>query len=142
MKLLTDQNGFFAIDFFRENGVPCYYLRMRHKCYTFIGIDAVGECVALTENGCSLPEEQRPKGGRYLESRPDGACIQHYTHEQMCADWAPYGETLKSIWDEFHEKMEQDGTFSRCDDAYFAWLRSRHNSLRAPSGSSGPSGKE
>lgn len=123
VQLLNQTDGLYALDFFSEKNGPCFYLRMRHKCYTFIGVDAIGECVALTERGCRLTEEERPKGGRFLESKPQGACVQHYTREQMCEDWAPYTEVLKDIWDEYHTKFEKDGTFERCDNDYFAWIR-------------------
>lgn len=125
VQLLNRPDGRYALDFFSEKDGPCFYLRMRHKCYTFIGVDAIGECVALTESGCALTEEERPKGGRFLESKPDGACVQHYTREQMCEDWAPYREVLKDIWDEYHARFEADGTFERCDNDYFAWIREK-----------------
>lgn len=130
LQLLQQPDGLYALDFFQEKDGPCYYLRMRHKCYTFIGVDAIGECVALTSNGCSLTAAQRPKGGRYLESRPGGDCVQHYAREQMCEDWAPYGELLKDIWEEYHTIFQQDGTFERCDEAYFAWMRETHASKK------------
>lgn len=123
LTLLNDENGLYAIDYFSEEAGPCFYLRMRHKCYNFIGVDAMGECVALTETGCRLSPEKRPKGGRYLESKPDRKCVQHYSREQMCTDWAPYSDILQSIWKEYHAKFEEDGTFDKCDDAYFAWLK-------------------
>ncbi len=125
VQLLNRPDGLYALDFFSEKDGPCFYLRMRHKCYTFIGVDAIGECVALTESGCTMTEEERPKGGRFLESKPDGSCVQHYTREQMCEDWAPYREVLKEIWDEYHAKFEADGTFERCDNDYFAWIREK-----------------
>ncbi len=123
VQLLKQPDGLYALDYFSEKSGPCFYLRMRHKCYTFIGVDAIGECVALTESGCRLTETERPKGGRFLESKPEGACVQHYTREQMCEDWAPYVEILKDIWDEYHARFEQDGTFERCDNDYFTWMR-------------------
>jgi len=121
--LLTDAQGLYTIDYFSRSDGPCFYLRMRHKCYTFIGVDAMGECVALTKDGCSLSPERRPKGGRFLESRPNRACEQHYTQEMMYEDWLPYQEVLRSIWKEYYPKMKEDGTFDRCDDAYFAWMK-------------------
>ena len=55
LKLLTDERyGLFAIDSFWHEREPVYYLRMKHKCYNFIGVDAAGECIALTDEGCSL----------------------------------------------------------------------------------------
>ena len=125
LTLLTDPQGLYAIDYFSRPEGACFYLRMRHKCYTFIGVDAMGECIALTERGCSLPPERRPKGGRYLESRADRACIQHYDRDEMCRDWEPYQEALGSIWKEYYPKMKEDGTFDRCDDAYFAWMKAQ-----------------
>lgn len=123
VQLLNRPDGLYALDYFSEKEGPCFYLRMRHKCYTFIGVDAIGECVALTENGCCLSQEERPKGGRFLESKSDGHCVQHYTREQMCEDWTPYKGVLKDIWEEYHARFEKDGTFERCDNDYFAWMR-------------------
>lgn len=120
--LLTDEkNGMYAIEYVSTPQGACFYLRMRHKCYTFIGVDAMGECAALGSHGCLLPMEERPKGGRMLKSSPDRRCVQHYTVGQMCADWQPYQELLRSIYREWHARMTEDGTFDRCDEAYFAW---------------------
>lgn len=113
----------YAVDCISQNGSPFYFLRMRHKCYTFIGVEAMGECMALTPSGCSLSEEERPKGGRFLKSSPDGNCVQHYTKEEMLADWEPYQTLLSEIWEEFYGKFMEDGTFDACDEAYFAWMR-------------------
>lgn len=116
-------NALYAIDYFNIAGKPVFYLRMRHKCHTFIGVDAMGECIALAEDGCMLGDGQRPRGGRFLKSSPDGNCVQHYTREMMERDWEPYQEILSSIWKEYEVRFRQDGTFDRCDDAYFAWMR-------------------
>lgn len=123
LSFLKEEGNLYAIDFFNRPEGPLYYLRMRHKCYTFIGVDAMGECIALTKEGCSLPMENRPKGGRFLESKPDGHCVQHYSKEQMASDWAPYQKTLKAIWDEYYNLFMSDGTFDRCDEANFAWMK-------------------
>lgn len=124
VNLLKDpERGLYTIDYISMPEGPCYYLRMRHKCYTFIGVDAMGECVALTEKGCLLSEEHRPKGGRYLESHVGGQCTQHYTRDMMSRDWEPYQELLRSIWNEYYPLMKGDGTFDKCDDAYFSWMK-------------------
>ena len=122
LAFLQREENLFAID--RMHG-GLYFLRMRHKCYNFIGVDAMGECVALTEKGCSLAYEERPKGGRYLKSSPDFHCAQQYTAEMMAEDWAPFQELLQSIWEEYEPKFEADGTFDRCDEEYFRWMRSK-----------------
>ena len=74
---------------------------MRHKCFTFIGVDAMGECEALTDTGCRLSYEDRPKGGRMLIASEDHRCTQEYTREMMVEDWMPYQEQLKQIWKKY-----------------------------------------
>lgn len=123
--LRDEKKGLYAIEYLSTPQGVCFYLRMRHKCYTFIGVDAMGECIALGADGCLLPEAERPKGGRMLKSSPDRQCIQYYTAEQMCADWQPYQELLGSIYREWHARMTEDGTFDRCDETYFSWLREK-----------------
>lgn len=123
LDLLSEPEGLYAIDCFSGIKGPFYYLRMRHKCYTFIGVDAIGECIALTKEGCRLLEEERPKGGRFLESRENRQCVQHYTREEMCEDWAPYQAVLSSIWTEYYDRFSEDGTFEKCDADYFAWMK-------------------
>lgn len=127
-KLLTylqKEDNLLAID---RNGTAngfLYYIRMRHKCYTFIGVDALGECAALTKEGCSLSYEERPKGGRMLKSSPDFCCSQEYSLQEMEEDWAPYQGLLSEIFQEYEDKFSKDGTFDACDEAYFSWLRTR-----------------
>lgn len=115
------QNGKFAIDSFQLKGHAFYYLRMKHKCFTFIGIDAMGECIALTEHGCSIAFEDRPKGGRMLEGQEDGRCVQHYTQEMMIADWEPYQGMLRTIWNHWHDKFEAEGIFDKCEEEYMQY---------------------
>lgn len=114
-----------AIDAFTGAAGLCYYIRMRHKCFTFIGVDAMGECIALTDQGCSLPYERRPKGGRFLEGRIDRHCEQHYTREQMEADWRPYQRLLGEIWNSWHDRLEREGVFDRCEEAYMRYQREK-----------------
>ena len=128
--MLKDPEGLYAIDHFSTESGPFFYLRMRHKCYTFVGIDAIGECVALTEEGCTLPEERRPMGGRFLESNEKMQCVQHYTREMMREDWKPYQKILSSIFEEYERKFQEDGTFDRCDASYFDWMKSQREKNR------------
>lgn len=121
------QKGNYAIDSFQNGGHSFYYLRMRHKCFTFIGVDAMGECSMLTENGCSLSFEDRPKGGRMLEAREDGCCVQHYTQEMMIADWSPYQKILGGIWQDWYARMEQEGIFDQCEEAYMQFQMARRS---------------
>jgi hypothetical protein len=127
--LLKEDDGFYAIDRAVGTKGPFYYLRMRHKCYTFVGIDAMGQCVALTETGCLFSEEDRPKGGRFLKSSPDRRCKQLYTVEDMQKDWEPYQEILSEIYLEYEAIFKEDGTFDRCDRAYFAWMKEQREQM-------------
>lgn len=120
----------YAIDSFQNGGHAFYYLRMRHKCFTFIGVDAMGECSMLTEHGCSLSFEDRPKGGRMLEARENGGCEQHYTREMMIADWNPYQDILDSIWKAWHDRMEREGIFDRCEEEYMQFQMARRTGSR------------
>ena len=115
------QNGQFAIDSFQIDEHAFYFLRMKHKCFTFIGVDAMGECISLTDEGCSLTFENRPKGGRMLEGREGGGCIQHYTQEMMISDWKPYQEMLGAIWISWYEQFDKDGVFDRCEEDYMQY---------------------
>ena len=123
LSLLQEDGNLYAIDRFHLEGKEIYYMRMRHHAYTFVGEDAIGICAALTAAGCILSEEDRPKGGRYLESRPDGHCIQHYGADEMAEDWLPYQESLSSIYWEYFQRFKEDGTFDKCDEEYFRFLR-------------------
>ena len=123
------QNGKFAIDSFQFKGCVFYHLRMKHKCFTFIGIDAMGECIALTEQGCNIAFEDRPKGGRMLEGREDGGCIQHYTQEMMITDWEPYQDMLKKIWNRWHDKFEEEGIFDRCEEEYMQYQMKKRKQI-------------
>lgn len=131
LALFRDQEkGLYAVEYFRAPQGVCFYVRMRHKCYTFIGSEAMGECIALGKNGCMFSQEDRPRGGKMLKSSPDRQCVQHYTAEQMYEDWKPYQELLSGIYREWYARMREDGTFDRCDEDYFAWMkknRAAHN---------------
>ena len=127
-ELLTSKDGLYAIDTFGGAVGQVYFIRMRHKCYTFIGIDAMGECIALTEKGCSLSYEERPTGGRCLKSSPAFACVQQYDGAAMESDWLPYQDILKSIWNKYYDKFEAEGIFDACDEEYFKWQK--ENSLK------------
>ncbi len=123
VEFLTVSTCMYAIDRTQTCEGLLYYLRMRHKCYTFVGVDALGECIALTPSGCSLSFEKRPRGGRDLKSSPDFNCRQMYGIDEMISDWKPYRDILESIFTEYEERFEKDGTFDECDRKYFEMLK-------------------
>lgn len=124
LELLMSDSCRFAIDTAYADGGNFYYLRMRTKCYTFVGFEGFGECIALTPEGCSLGFEDRPLGGRSLKSSPDFHCHQEYGALEMQKDWEPYNEALAEIWREYTEKFEADGTAGKCDAEYMNYLKS------------------
>ncbi len=124
-------NSNCALDSFGYPGGRLLYVRMRHKCFTFIGVDAMGECAALTDTGCLLSYEDRPKGGRMLIASEDHRCTQKYTREMMVEDWMPYQEQLKQIWKKWYEKFTKDGTFDRCEEEYMKLQRARREQMLA-----------
>ena len=124
-EFLKSENCLYAIDMARLKGSVFYYLRMRSKCYTFIGIEGYGECIALTDKGCELSFEKRPKGGRGLKSSADFRCIQEYTSEEMVVDWKPYQKVLEAIWKKYSAELEADGTIEKCEKAYEMMMRER-----------------
>lgn len=129
---LKDSNC--ALDSFGYPGGRLFYVRMRHKCFTFIGIDAMGECAALTDTGCLLTYEERPKGGRMLIASEDHHCRQNYTREMMVSDWLPYQDRLKQIWEKWYEQFTKDGTFDRCEEEYMKFQRARREQMMALQG--------
>lgn len=128
LAFLQDDNCMYAIDMANaENGI-FYYLRMRTKCYTFIGLEGFGECIALSDKGCILNYDDRPKGGRSLKSSPDFHCHQEYLIEEMYADWKPYQDMLSDIWNEYANLLDNNGTMEKCDRAYYEYLKARKSS--------------
>jgi len=125
IELLENEDCLYAIDTAYYGDGSFYYLRMKSKCYTFIGIEGYGECIALTEEGCSLDFSRRPKGGRSLKSSPDFRCRQQYSQEDMVLDWKPYQEVLARIWNKYSAMLEADGTIEKCEKAYEMLMRER-----------------
>lgn len=117
----------YAIDVTYTPDGRLYYLRMRTKCYTFVGIEGFGECSALTDEGCSLEYERRPKGGRMLKSSQDYHCRQEYGIDDMCADWKPYQRVLSKVYEKYAVILEEDGTIEKCEREYEAMIRRRRN---------------
>ena len=36
----------------------------------------------------------------------------------MIEDWSPYQGILRNIWCDWHERMEREGVFDRCEEEY------------------------
>lgn len=78
-----------------------YYVRPRHK-----GVPELfdpswgGECIFLTENGCSLDWEHRPYGGKALVPSYEGGhrkCHSDYNKFECCVEWYPLQEMFDTL---------------------------------------------
>lgn len=96
------ETGDYSIDWWecyeKEDGdeVDGYFIRVRNKNGGIVDPSWGGECSLLTDGGCSLHFEERPKGGRMLlcKTTHDGECISHYPKKDCADDWIIYYEIL------------------------------------------------
>lgn len=85
-------------DIFNNEKDRTYYLRMRNKNSRIVDASWGGECILLTEEGCSLSFPNRPKGGRDLIPKTEsGHCITEYSKEDCCKEWYPYQSILEFL---------------------------------------------
>ena len=74
-----------------------------------------GECTFLTETGCSLEFDQRPRGCRMLEPVEGQRCIGHYEEdnpsvsdkEASCRSWYDKQYAIKRALSEVRKKREE-----------------------------------
>lgn len=100
LKKKIEETGYISIDWW-ENDEPQYYLRMRHKGAPIVDPSWGGECMLLTETGCSLSFEARPLGATSLEPKCDGKCVVHYSKYECKEDWLKYDDILKQLVEYF-----------------------------------------
>ena len=98
------EKGKISIDWWETGDVfnPEYYLRARNKNGRIIDPSYGGECINLTEKGCSLSFEERPLGGKALKPDIFGYCRSYYTKEDCKNEWKPYKEVLKKLVEYFN----------------------------------------
>ena len=103
------EEGYISIDWWegdpRTKGKleQTYFLRIRNKDASILDPSWGGVCCLLTETGCSLPFDKRPKGGRFVEpSVNHGRCVGHYTKKDSAIDWIPYQKILCNLVNYFY----------------------------------------
>lgn len=114
-KLLN--TGFVSIDWwdnFEQDDYygPGYYLRMRNKNSNIVDPAYIGICSILTQAGCALEFQYRPKGGRslspYFCNNPNATEEEHeektYTKYKCVLEWHKYHNILKELVDELQEQ--------------------------------------
>lgn len=93
--------GFISIAFEAQNII----LRVRHVNANIVDIDSKGPCMLLTEKGCMLSFEERPKQGRELIPIEKGVCIPIYSIEECAKEWKQYNEVLEELRDYYIDKL-------------------------------------
>lgn len=66
-------------------------------------------CMLLTETGCKLSYEERPKGARMLIPKWESQCEQLYNMDDCVHDWVLHQKLLKKLYDYFEmwEKIKE-----------------------------------
>lgn len=118
-KTMNGQQGIGAVNPFTmeielsklKSGEGLLYLRPRNQKERIVAIFAhenlgYGQCMLLTDNGCSLPFCKRPKGGREIIPKRDHDCIALYDEYKAAYDWWPYQEILYKLYKEFRNYRE------------------------------------
>lgn len=119
---LIDESQCISIDWWEGNPLhdeqtdedlhkKVYFLRIRNKERQIID-PAFGpnECAILTETGCPLSFEYRPRGGRELlpvENMEDN-CIIGYSKKDCCIDWIDHQDVLVEVYNHYHQLGMED----------------------------------
>lgn len=107
-----DETGCVSIDWWEGNpatgeqdGTKSYYLRVKNAGSNVIDPAYLGKCSILTDKGCSLSFEYRPKGARELiPEEPE--CRAAYSKQQCAIDWLQYADILENVFDYYVSKGE------------------------------------
>jgi len=107
-----DETGCVSIDWWEGNpitnehdGTKGFYLRIRNVNSAIVDPAYKRQCSILTDKGCPLAFEYRPKGARelvpgLLQCSPD------YSKQQCAIDWYQYIDILSNVYDYYVSKGE------------------------------------
>lgn len=110
---MMDETNCISLDWYegdpedRSNNDPFYFLRIKNDGASMIDPSWGGRCCLLTDDGCPILFQYRPKGGRALQ--PGKNCTDGYSKAQCAIDWKPYQEIL----DEVHSHYQSLGLVTR-----------------------------
>lgn len=107
---LINESGCVSIDWWDGNPITnehdnqrVYFLRIKNINSNIIDPSFGGTCSILTDNGCPLSYEYRPKGARELI--PDeNECRVEYSKQQCAIDWYNYQDIMTQVYDYYFEK--------------------------------------
>lgn len=110
---LIDETGCISIDWYEGNPITgiydgeYYFLRIRNNDAKIIDPSFGGQCCLLKDNGCPILFHYRPKGARALNPCDgDTPCSDGYSKVQCAADWMPYLDIMKEVYEYYRERME------------------------------------
>ena len=81
-----------------------FFLRVRNVHSPIIDPSWGGRCKLLTDEGCSLPYKDRPKGGRELIPHESFMCNLTYSKDECAKDWYVYNDIFQKLEKYFREK--------------------------------------
>lgn len=99
--------GFISIDWWEGNPFEDdrnifrgLFLRIRNINSPIVDASWGGRCILLTDTGCPVSYEERPKGARLLIPSEEG-CRLEYDKRDCAKDWYKYRDILSKLYDEY-----------------------------------------
>jgi hypothetical protein len=117
---LIDESGCISIDWWDGNpitddgnrDVHGYFLRMKHKDAKVIDASYGDVCGLLSDTGCPVSFEYRPKGARELIPSAESGCIVGYSKQQCAIDWFQYHDIMEEVYEYYMQKDEVTSHFA------------------------------
>lgn len=107
-----DESGYISIDWWDGNpitkeatGEKVFFLRIKNRNAKVIDPAFRGVCSILTDSGCPLSFEYRPKGARELIPCKK-KCVGNYSKQDCAAEWYSYNDILKEVYMHYFMKNE------------------------------------
>ena len=89
----------------KHNDTRVYFLRIKNKESKVIDPSFGGVCSILTDNGCPIPFEYRPRGARdLLPSYID--CETSYSKQYCAIEWYKYQDIMKAVYTYFEAQKD------------------------------------
>ena len=108
---LIDESQCISIDWWNGNPTDdstnierAYFLRIKNKNGKVIDPSYGGVCSILTDIGCPLSFEYRPKGARDLIPCNNDNCVVEYSKQDVAIDWLPYHDIMEEVYNYYYEK--------------------------------------
>ena len=111
---LIEESGCISIDWWEgdpvnkvQDGSRVYYLRIKNSNSEVVDPSFGGKCSILTDTGCPIPFEYRPKGARDLiPCDGEQECYVVYSKEQCAIDWYDYQDIMEKVYKCFNHDEE------------------------------------